>query len=65
MFAQLVENEQSGAQLSVNYKHPDGCTIRVDSGSASGFTLLENDKYLRSLGIILDFGRIKNKNQNA
>ena len=67
---QLLTNEQhdtlqqSLIQLSANYKHPDGFIIRVDN--ASGFLAIrnENDKLLQSVGIELDFGRVKNKNQN-
>ena len=50
-------------QLVVNYKHPDGCEVRVDH--AKGFEALKNDKVLLNLGITLDFGRVKNKNQNS
>ena len=45
-------------QLSANFKHPNDCTIRVDT--APGFNTLKDDKS----GIKLDFGRIKNKYQN-
>ena len=48
--------------LSANYKHPSGCVIRVDT--ATGFQALKKDKFLQSIGIELDFGRIKNKNKN-
>ena len=48
-------------QLCVNYKHPDGCIIRVDN--APGFNALRTDKLLLGLGIQLDFGRIKGKNE--
>ena len=50
-------------QLSANYKHSDGCLIRVDN--APGFQTLKDDKMLKSIGIDLDFGRIKNKNSNV
>ena len=49
-------------QLSATYKHPDSCSIRVDAGS--GFKALCDDKYLLSVGISLEFGRVKSKNQN-
>ena len=64
----LVPNEQGNTlqqgliHLVSSLKHPDGCTIRVDH--APGFKSLQNDKVLRSVGIVLDFGRIKNKNNN-
>ena len=64
----LIPNEQhetlqqSLIQLSSNLKHPDGCVKRVDN--ASGFRALQDDQLLQSLGITLDFGRIKNKNHN-
>ena len=50
-------------QLSDNYKHPDGCLIRLDN--APGVHALMDDKMLKSIGIDLDFGRIKNKNSNT
>ena len=40
----------------------NGCSIRVDN--APGFMPLENDEILRSVGICLDSGRVKNKNKN-
>ena len=49
-------------QLCTPFKHVDGCSIRVDN--APGFLALKHDKLLSSLGITLDFGRIKNKNHN-
>ena len=64
----LIPNEQgeklhqSLLQLVSNYKHPDGCTIRVDN--APGFQRLRNDKLLNSLDITLEFGQEKNKNHN-
>ena len=54
--------QQGLIQLSMPFKHIEGCVIRVDN--ASGFVSLKNDELLRSVGITLDFGRIKNKNQN-
>ena len=66
--AQLIPNEQHATlqqaliQLSANYKHTDGCIIRVDN--APGFVSLRNDQLLQSVGITLDFGRVKNKNKN-
>ena len=48
-------------QLCVNYKHPDGSIIRVDN--APGFSALRTGKSLLSLGIQLDFDRIKGKNE--
>ena len=69
MIGQFVPNElhstlqQMLIQLSANYKHSDGCKIKVDS--APGFLALRNDKLLGSIGIRLDFGRVKNKNKNA
>ena len=68
VLAQLIPNEQQNTlresliQLSAPYKHPDGCIIRVDN--ASGFTALKQDQWLQNVGIALDFGRIKHKNQN-
>ena len=68
LVGQLIPNEQhdtlqqSLIQLSANYKHPDGCIIRVDN--APGFLAIRNDKLLQSVDIELDFGRVKNKNQN-
>ena len=65
---QLIPNEQrdtlqqSLVQLASDLKHPEGCVIRVDH--APGFKALENDKLLQSVGIKVDFGRIKNKNSN-
>ena len=50
-------------QLAANYKDPDGCSVRVDT--APGFNALKNDKFLHSVGISLDFGRVKNKNKNS
>ena len=50
--------QQSLIQLSSNIS----MVIRVDN--ASGFTALQDDQLLQSLGITLDFGRIKNKNHN-
>ena len=64
----LISNEQHETlqrgliQLSADYKHSEGCTIRVDN--ASGFVRLRNDRLLASVGINLDFGRVKNKNKN-
>ena len=40
----------------------DGCTIRV--GNAPGFVSLREDKLLLSLGIRLEFSRIKSKDEN-
>ena len=54
--------QQSLLQLVSNYKHPDGCTIRVDN--APGFQSLRNDMLLNSLGITFEFGQEKNKNHN-
>ena len=54
--------QQALIQLSSMLKHVDGCVIKVDS--APGFLALQNDKVLQSLGIRLDFGRVKNKNHN-
>ena len=68
LVAQMIPNEQSSTlqqnvvHLSANYKHPAGCSIRVDT--APGFKALKGDKFLRSIGIEMDFGRIKDKNQN-
>ena len=68
LLAQIVLDEYSSTlqqmlvQLSATYKHPDGCSIRVDA--APGFKALCDDKYLLSVGISLDFGRVKSKNQN-
>ena len=68
LVTQMIPNEQSNTlqqsmvQLSANYKHPSGCKIRVDT--APGFQALKKDKFLLSIGIELDFGRIKNKNKN-
>ena len=68
LVAQMISNEQSitlqqsMVHLSANYKHPGGCVIRVDT--APGFQALRKDKFLQSIGIELDFGRIKNKNTN-
>ena len=65
---QLLHNEQhdtlqqSLIQLSANYKHPDSCIIRVDN--APGLLAIRKDKLLQSVGIELDFGRVKYKNQN-
>ena len=64
----IIPNEQhqtlreSLIQLSASYKHFNGCVVRVDN--APGFLALRSDRWLQSLGITLDFGRIKNKNQN-
>ena len=44
------------------FKHNEDCLVRVDN--APGFLSLKNDELLRSIHITLDFGRIKNKNQN-
>ena len=69
LVAQMIPNEQSSTlqqnvvHLSANYKHPSGCSIRVDT--APGFKALKGDKFLHSIGIELDYGRVKNKNQNA
>ena len=53
--------QQALIQLSSNYKHVDGCSVKVDS--APGFKALRNDTLLESIGIKLDFGRVKNKNK--
>ena len=64
----LIPNEQHETlqqaliQLVSNFKHNDGCDIKVDS--APGFTALRTDSILQSLNIKLDFGRVKNKNHN-
>ena len=58
IIGQFVPNEQHNTiqhaliQLSANYKHTDGCMIRVDN--APGFLSLRNDKLLVSVGIKLD-----------
>ena len=68
MLAQMIPDEKGSTLqeiivlLSANFKHPKGCTIRVDA--APGFVTLKEDKFLLSIGINLDFGRIKGKNQN-
>ena len=65
MVAQLISNEKHDSlrealiQLSANYKNPDRCLIRVDD--APGFQSLRDDQVLKSVVIILDFGRNKNK----
>ena len=64
----LISNEQKDTlqqsliQLASTLKHPEGCVIKVDH--APGFQALKNDEILASVGIKLDFGRLKNKNQN-
>ena len=69
MIAQIIPNEKHESlreaiiQLSANYKHPDGSIINVDN--APGFQSLKEDAVLKSIGIDINFGRIKNKNQNA
>ena len=66
--AQIILNEKHDTlqqyliQLCTPFKHVDGCSIRVDN--APGFLALKHNKLLSSLGITLDFGRIKNKNHN-
>ena len=54
--------EQFLIQLTADYKHKGGCIIRVEN--APGFSALQKSLLLGSLGITLEFGRIKNKNQN-
>ena len=69
ILAQMINDECSTTlqqillQLAANYKDPDGCSVRVDT--APGFNALKNDKFLHSVGISLDFGRVKNKNKNS
>ena len=68
MLGVIIPNEQGETlqqgliQLTASYKHPQGCVIRVDN--APGFMSLRNDKVLTSVGIQLEFGRVKNKNKN-
>ena len=63
---QFVPNEQCNTlqqaliQLAANYKHVEGCKIRLDN--APGFVALTDDKVLKSIGIDLELGNIKNKN---
>jgi len=64
----LIPNEQhdtlrkSLMQLVASLKHVEGCTVKVDT--APGFLTLRDDKILKSAGIGIDFGRVKNKNHN-
>ena len=61
---QFVPNEQCNTlqqaliQLAANYKH-----VRLDN--APDFVVLTDDKILKSIGINLEFGNIKNKNRNS
>ena len=65
---QLISDEkhdtlqQNLIHMVMPFKHNEDCVIRVDN--APGFLSLKNDELLRSIHITLDFGRIKNKNQN-
>ena len=67
-FGSLIPNEQKDTlqqsliQLASTLKHPECCAIKVDH--APGFQALKNDEIHASVGIELDFGRSKNKNQN-
>ena len=69
MVGQFISDERQESlreallQLSANYKHPDGCLVKVDD--APGFQSFRNDKVLRSVGVTLGFGTVKNKNKNA
>ena len=64
----IIQNEQSKTleqsliHLVATYQQKDGCDVRVDN--APGFAALKNSDVLKSLGIKLDYGRIKNKNKN-
>lgn len=49
-------------QLATPFMHSQGCVIKVDN--ASGFLRLKNDELLQSVGIALDFTRVKCKNDN-
>ena len=49
-------------QLGTPFMHSQGCTIKVDN--APGFQALKNDELLQSVGIKIDFARVKNKNGN-
>ena len=54
--------QQGLIQLVSPFMFSDGCSVRVDN--APGFLPLKNDELLRSIGITVDFGRVKNKNDN-
>ena len=70
MVGQFISNEKQESLreahlqlLSANYKHPDGCLVKVND--APGFQSLRDDKVLRSVGVTLGFGGVKTKNKNA
>ena len=54
--------QQHLIRMVMHFKHNEDCVVRVDN--AAGFLSLKNDELLRSIHITLDFGRIKNMNQN-
>ena len=66
--AQIIPDEKHDTlqqhllQLCSPLEYVDGCTIRVDN--APDFVSLREDKLLLSLGIHLEFSRIKSKNEN-
>ena len=66
--ALIVENEKadtlrSGLVLCTSLLRINPCTIRIDT--SPGFQALRSDEMLRSIGMTLDFGRIKNKDSNS
>ena len=66
--ALIVDDEKadtlrSALIISTSFLRANPCTIRVDT--SPGFLALRNDDMLNSLGIQIDFGRIKNKDSNS
>ena len=66
--ASLIEDEtteslRTALVINTSPLRNNPCTIRVDT--APGFQGLRNDATLNSIGITIDFGRIKNKDSNS
>ena len=49
-------------QLTSPLISPGGCSVKVDN--ATGFRSLQEDRYLKEIGISIYLSRVKNKNSN-
>ena len=66
--ASIIEDEKgdtlrTGLIINTAILRSDTCTVRVDT--APGFKALKNDATLASIGMTIDYGRIKNKDSNS
>ena len=51
-------------RLSTKFRPPSGPTITVRVDAATGFQAIKENTYMKSIGIVLELGNVKNVNKN-